>query len=374
MAATRNKWLPNLIYRGEQMKIRANMHFKDAYTCDEEYIIERAVTISSAEFDYICKHLLEDNGYVKDNLDVMYCDEKNKFHCLLLINESTGDGLLINSEGSEYARYHSYIPNARQIVILNKYPVLNNFIERMSDVADDILAKATASSTEENRFYEVDIERYNKSGEPVINAALLDDMLMDSGMVEDSILHDVCIEITLNKISREPVKRVLDQKDVDIMLAKHILWLNDAGGEQADFSNCRLEHLHLSGKNMLNVILDDAEIIGCDLENAEMCFSACNNTRFETCIMKKITAEECDFKNATFDNCNLERAGFMHSDFTNAKFLSTKMCYAELSNSCLENMQSKNTDLSQTNMNNVSYDEDEWLYDDENLEMEMGGM
>lgn len=355
------------------MKIRANMHFKDEYTCDEEYIIERAVTISSAEFDYICKHLLEDNLYIEDDLDAMFYDG-NKLHCLLLINDVTGNGLLINSEGSEYARYHSYIPNARQIVILNKYPVLNNFIERMSDVAEDILAKATASSTEENRFYEVDIERYNKPGEPVINAALLDDMLTDSGMIEDTILHDDCIEITLNKISREPVKRVLDQKDVDIMLAKHILWLNDAGGEQADFSNCRLERLRLSGKNMLNIILNDAEVIGCDFENTKMCFSVCNNTRFETCIMKKITAEECDFKNATFDNCNLERAGFMHSDFTNAKFLSTKMCYAELSNSCLENMQSKNTDLSQTNMNNVSYDEDEWLYDDENLEMEMGGM
>lgn len=282
MAATRNKWLPNLIYRGEQMKIRANMHFKDAYTCDEEYIIERAVTISSAEFDYICKHLLEDNRYVKDNLDVMYCDENNKLHCLLMINESTGNGLLINSEGSEYARYHSYIPNARQIVILNKYPVLNNFIERMSDVAEDILAKATAGLSEDDDEYEVDIEKYNVPGEPIIDAALLDDMLTDSGMIEDSILHEDCIEITLNKISREPVKRVLDQKDVDIMLAKHILWLNDAGGEQADFSNCRLERLNLSGKNMLNVILDDAEIIGCDFENAEMCFSACNNTRFET--------------------------------------------------------------------------------------------
>ena len=256
------------------MKIRANMHFKDAYTCDEEYIIERAVTISSAEFDYICKHLLEDNRYVKDNLDVMYCNENNKLHCLLMINESTGNGLLINSEGSEYARYHSYIPNARQIVILNKYPVLNNFIERMSDVAEDILAKATAGLSEDDDEYEVDIEKYNVPGEPIIDAALLDDMLTDSGMIEDSILHEDCIEITLNKISREPVKRVLDQKDVDIMLAKHILWLNDAGGEQADFSNCRLERLNLSGKNMLNVILDDAEIIGCDFENAEMCFSA----------------------------------------------------------------------------------------------------
>ena len=242
------------------MKIRANMHFKDAYTCDEEYIIERAVTISSAKFDYMCKHLLEDNIYIEDNLDAMFYDG-NKLHCLLLINDATGDGLLINSEGSEYARYHSYIPNARQIVILNKYPVLNNFIERMSDVADDILAKATAGLSEDNDEYEVDIEKYNVPGEPIIDAALLDDMLTDSGMVEDSILHEDCIEITLNRISNEPVKRVLDQKDVDILLAKHTLWLNDAGGEQADFSNCRLEHLHLSGKNMLNVILDDAEII-----------------------------------------------------------------------------------------------------------------
>lgn len=154
------------------MKIRANMHYKDKYTCDEEYIIERAVTISSAKFDYMCKHLLEDNIYIEDNLDAMFYDG-NKLHCLLLINDATGDGLLINSEGSEYARYHSYIPNARQIVILNKYPVLNNFIERMSDVADDILAKATAGLSEDNDEYEVDIEKYNVPGEPIIDAALL---------------------------------------------------------------------------------------------------------------------------------------------------------------------------------------------------------
>ena len=154
------------------MKIRANMHYKDKYTCDEEYIIERAVTISSAKFDYMCKHLLEDNIYIEDNLDAMFYDG-NKLHCLLLINDATGDGLLINSEGSEYARYHSYIPNARQIVILNKYPVLNNFIERMSEVTEDILSKASAELSKDNDEYEVDIEKYNKPGEPVINAALL---------------------------------------------------------------------------------------------------------------------------------------------------------------------------------------------------------
>ena len=85
------------------MKIRANMHFKDEYTCDEECIVERAVAISSAEFDYMCKHLLEDNMYIEDNLNAMFYDG-NKLHCLLLINDATSDGLLVNSEGSEYSR------------------------------------------------------------------------------------------------------------------------------------------------------------------------------------------------------------------------------------------------------------------------------
>lgn len=158
------------------------------------------------------------------------------------------------------------------------------------------------------------------------------------------------------------------------MLIRHTLWLNSAGGKQADFSNCRLEHLYLSGKTMFDVILNDAEIIAFNLENAEIYCSACNNTRFEICIMERMTAEECKFKNTTFDNCNLEQARFLHSDLTNAKFLSTIMCYANLSNSCLENMQSRNTDLLQTNMNNVSYDEDEWLQDDEYFGMSIGSV
>lgn len=38
------------------------------------------------------------------------------YHCVLIVNEKNGDGLLINSEGADYARYSQYIPNARALV------------------------------------------------------------------------------------------------------------------------------------------------------------------------------------------------------------------------------------------------------------------
>lgn len=351
------------------MKIRANMHFKDEYTCDEECIVERAVTISPAEFDYICKHLLEDNSYIADNLDAMYYDG-NKLHCLLLINNTTGNGLLINSEGSEYARYHSYIPNARQIVILNKYPVLNNFIERMSDVADDILAKATAELSEDNDEYEVDVERYNKPGEPVINAALLDDMLMESGMVEDSILHEGCIELKLNRqipdTSYRKCYNANDSTEIEIICAKQALWIYDErGGERADFSNCLLENVDLSNCNLCAADFSGATLINCNLDDASMCDADFKNAKISNCSFKHHTAENADFKCAVFENCNCNGAYFGASNFTNAQLNSVSVMNADFGHCCMQAIQTKSTNLSQANTQGVMYDELEWIDESE---------
>ena len=357
------------------MKIRANMHFKDAYTCDQEYIIERAVTISSAEFDYICKHLLEDNSYIADNLDAMYYDG-NKLHCLLLINDTTGNGLLINSEGSNYARYYSYIPNARQMVILNKYPVLNNFIERMTEVAEDILAKASAELSEDNDEYEVDIERYNKPGEPVINAALLDDMLMDSGMVEDSILHEGCIELKLNRqitdTSYRKCYNANDSTEIEIICAKHALWIYDErGGERANFSNCLLENVDLSNCNLCAADFSGATLINCNLDDALMCDADFKNAKISDCSFKHHTAENADFKCAFFENCNCNGAYFGGSNFTNAQLNSVSVMNADFGHCCIQSIQTKGTNLAQANTQGVMYDELEWIDESEGQEMQM---
>ena len=42
----------------------------------------------------------------------MYCDRQGVYHCLLVVGEDRPDGILVESEGSSYARYAAFLPNA----------------------------------------------------------------------------------------------------------------------------------------------------------------------------------------------------------------------------------------------------------------------
>lgn len=48
----------------------------------------------------------------------MYCKDGVN-HCLLVFGENHSDGILVRSEGSNYARYSAHIPNARQLWEMN---------------------------------------------------------------------------------------------------------------------------------------------------------------------------------------------------------------------------------------------------------------
>ena len=75
--------------------------------------VEKAIAVSHAEFENLKRHPLQDNDLIAENTDLMYCDGDDIYHCLLIYDEEQGDGLLIEAEGSSYARYAQYIPNAK---------------------------------------------------------------------------------------------------------------------------------------------------------------------------------------------------------------------------------------------------------------------
>ena len=120
------------------------------------------------------------------------------------------------------------------------------------------------------------------------------------------------------------------------MCAKHVLWLHDAGGEQADFSKCLLKDLDLSGKNLINAVFDGAKFINTNLRKASLCFSLFNETKFQNCNCIDIVAEESEFKNAECVACNFDGGIFTHSDFTGAKFYDCTIKNGSLQNCCLE--------------------------------------
>ena len=63
-------------------------------------VVEKAIAVSSGEFEYLKRHPLRENRLIAENADLMYCDSDNNYHCLLIYDEEQGDGLLIESEGT----------------------------------------------------------------------------------------------------------------------------------------------------------------------------------------------------------------------------------------------------------------------------------
>ena len=78
-------------------------------------IIEKAVPVSHSKFKAIANAPLRDEPLIAKYSNVMYADSNGMCHCLLIYDKDFGDGIVINSEGSSYARYAQYIPQAKTI-------------------------------------------------------------------------------------------------------------------------------------------------------------------------------------------------------------------------------------------------------------------
>ena len=155
------------------------------------------------------------------------------------------------------------------------------------------------------------------------------------------------------------------------MCAKHVLWLNDQGGEQANFSNCSIKDVDLSCKNLMNAVFDGVRFVNVKFKDASLCFSSFEGASFYDCDMTKATAEECSFKGAKFIRAGVERVAFGHSNMTNAQFIDCRMPNAILQNCCVENTDFGNAYQGSMHMENTSDNEQEWLADAGGIKIKM---
>lgn len=102
--------------RNNKLIINACLMRKESDFSTKPCVIEKAVAVSSEEFEHLKMHPLHDNDHIAENKEAMRYDPKdNTDHCLLIYDKDNGDGLLIESEGYDYARYAQYVPNAKLI-------------------------------------------------------------------------------------------------------------------------------------------------------------------------------------------------------------------------------------------------------------------
>lgn len=99
----------------DKLILNANLICKADRFTPREIVVEKVIKISDQEFKALIDKPLKDNYYLPAYKDLMgFYDDA--YHGVLFVNKQSGDGLLVNSEGYNYARYSQFIPNARDII------------------------------------------------------------------------------------------------------------------------------------------------------------------------------------------------------------------------------------------------------------------
>lgn len=160
------------------MKINVPFRRKDTEIEVNPCIVEKAVELPAELFKHFSENLLNDYDFILENTDCMYQDKNGVSHCLLILGEGQNDGILVESEGSAYARYSAFVPNARQLWRQEqKYePALQDFCDRMQTAMNEIIR--TAPLHQQNGMLRIPLSDFSPSpGEYPLDAVLLYEML-----------------------------------------------------------------------------------------------------------------------------------------------------------------------------------------------------
>lgn len=93
------------------MNIRALFRRKEPELELKECTFDCVVVLSTSEYERFRKNLLDDYEFIRVNKDRMGVRD-GVTHCILVMGERSEDGILVNSEGSSYARYTAHFPGA----------------------------------------------------------------------------------------------------------------------------------------------------------------------------------------------------------------------------------------------------------------------
>ena len=244
--------------------------------------VRKVISLPDKEYAFFKKHLMYEYDFLRKNADQMGFRNGTR-QCVLVMGESSEDGVLVDSSGYGYARYTAPFLGARSYMTLR----------------------------EQN--------------------------LQANGELKN-----------------------LTSDDLAILHAKHTLWVYGVGGEQADFSHCRIAGLSFGDMQFNGSCFRDAVLEDVDLSGAGVCNADFTGARFVHCRMDGIAAEECDFRDAVFENCTLAQAHLAHSNLIGAAMKDCILCGADLRNCCVENLSLEDTELEDAYTQGAMKKEQEW--------------
>lgn len=139
----------------DKLILNANMICKADRFVPKKCTVEKVIEVSHEEFRHFIENSCGRNYYLPQYKDLMgYYDDS--YHGVLFVNMDSGDGLLVNSEGCDYARYSQFIPNARGIICEHEQTeAMKNFNEHLKS-----WVWGCVSDSENKREFEVSFDDF----------------------------------------------------------------------------------------------------------------------------------------------------------------------------------------------------------------------
>lgn len=260
-------------------------------------------------------------GGISVNLHRLPEDTKDERHCIMLLDADGDDGFIVNPHGTDYARYSAFVPNARQICRLAQYPSLDRFSSDMEKLVEHFALEILRNQKDgQYQFSMTTVSNYYlEKFDGFLNSELFLDMISEYPEIAE--IEEYCGELTakIKPAFRKTANvRNLSQKELDLICANHALWLNDAGGEQADLSNCVLRGLFLCGRDLSHSYCKDAVFNDCNLQSVDFSKADLDSVRFENCHMVDLYAVNTDLRNARFVGCDISNATISNCSLLNS--------------------------------------------------------
>ena len=451
------------------MKGTTEFRRKEAQLFLDKFRVVAVETLDGAEYDDFSKHLLDDYGFIAEHAEEMHVDSDGYANSLLVLNDRDEDGILVNSEGSYYARYSSFLPYAKPMLKKQIKDIVDEIIEgKFGDFDngswiigfDDIKEHFDITVTHNNGIGEMIIEELQSreeiseviatedsieiteylnqapedtsSGEKLMTVfSLMGCNLEDVHLVDKDEEHDLATIVELNKntltdqgkhdwadVLSAKVERIyegrygvqievsgcdphriedfskmlagyctetdynrwvvgngeeeapidtgnkylLNNHDIELKCAKHLLWLYDEdGGVQANFSNCHLKNAELSNVDLTGAIFDDCVIENCNFTNAalntvEMSRALVINSNFSYTVMDDIVCRDSHLR-----LCNFSQNITYHGNFAQSRFDRCDLFNAHFHNSCFDGTEFTGTNYEDSDIDLDSIEsEDDW--------------
>ena len=97
------------------MIIQAELRRKQSEYEGEACVVDKVIELPAQRFRQFSRTLLVDYDFIAENKNAIRHDDDAR-HCLLILDADGTDGVLVDPQGYNYARYSAFVPNARSLL------------------------------------------------------------------------------------------------------------------------------------------------------------------------------------------------------------------------------------------------------------------